>query len=92
MNFSNQSWCAQGQGCNEFFWVHHQSQGFVTTAEPPNYADPNSRASEGPHTGGVMASYVDGHVNFVSNNISFLTTYMALGTRNGGEVLGPDVP
>ena len=91
MNFSNQSWCSQGMGCNEFFWVHHQSQGFVATSEPPNYSADNSRASEGPHTGGVMASYVDGHVNFVSNNIS-LPTYMSLGTRNGGEVLGSDAP
>jgi len=91
MNFSNQSWCSQGQGCNEFFWVHHQSQGFVFTGQPPNYPADNTRASEGPHTGGVMASYVDGHVNFVSNNIS-LPTYMSLGTRNGGEVLGSDAP
>src|SRR5262249_20863199 len=81
-NFSNQSWCSQGMGCNEFFWVHHQSQGMVTTSEPPNWTVNNSRASEGPHIGGVMASYVDGHVGFVSNNIS-MSTYMALGTRNG---------
>jgi prepilin-type N-terminal cleavage/methylation domain-containing protein/prepilin-type processing-associated H-X9-DG protein len=91
MNFSNQSWCSQGQGCNEFFWVHHQSQGMVTSAEPPNSTVPNSRASEGPHTGGVIASYADGHVNMVSNTISTYT-YMALGTRNGGEVLGSDAP
>jgi hypothetical protein len=38
-----------------------------------------------------MVSYVDGHVNWISNNIS-LATYTALGTRNGGEVLGPDAP
>ena len=90
-NFSNQSWCSQGYGCNEFFWVHHQSQGMVTTSEPPNYTVNNSRASEGPHTNGVLASYVDGHVSFVSNNISF-QTYTALGTRAGGEVLAGDAP
>ena len=61
----------------------------MATSERPNDAESNSRASEGPHTGGVLASYVDGHVNFVSNNIT-LPTYMALGTRNGGEVLGSD--
>jgi hypothetical protein len=38
-----------------------------------------------------MASSVDGHVTFISNNIS-LKTYIALGTRNGGEVLGSDAP
>ena len=90
-NFSNQSWCSQGMGCNEFFWVHHQSQGMITTSQPPNYAVNNSRASEGPHTNGVLASYVDGHVSFVPNNIS-IKTYFALGTRNGGEVLGDDAP
>jgi prepilin-type N-terminal cleavage/methylation domain-containing protein/prepilin-type processing-associated H-X9-DG protein len=90
-NFSNQSWCSQGMGCNEFFWVHHQSQGMVTTSQPPNYAVNNSRASEGPHTNGVMASYVDGHVSFVPNNIN-IKTYFALGTRNAGETLGDDAP
>jgi prepilin-type N-terminal cleavage/methylation domain-containing protein/prepilin-type processing-associated H-X9-DG protein len=86
-NFSNQSWCSQGTGCNEFLWVHHQSQGMVTTSEPPNWTVNNSRASEGPHTNGVQASFVDGHVSFIQNGINF-TTYNYLGTRNGGEVLG----
>jgi prepilin-type processing-associated H-X9-DG protein len=91
MNFANQGWCPSGKGCNQFFWVHDPSQGFVTTAEPPNWTDPSSRAAQGPHTGGVMASYCDGHVNMVPNTIS-LATYMSLGTRNGGEVLGSDAP
>jgi prepilin-type N-terminal cleavage/methylation domain-containing protein len=90
-NFSNQSWCSQGMGCNQFFWVHHQSQGMVTTSEPPNWTVPNSRASEGWHTNGVLAAYADGHVNFVPNSISMIT-YQSLGSRNGGEVLGNDVP
>jgi prepilin-type N-terminal cleavage/methylation domain-containing protein len=90
-NFDNQSWCSIDQGCNEFFWVHHQSQGFVTTAEPPNSTLPNTRASASAHTAGLLASYCDGHVAFVSNNIK-MKTYMALGTRNGGEVLGDDAP
>jgi prepilin-type N-terminal cleavage/methylation domain-containing protein/prepilin-type processing-associated H-X9-DG protein len=91
-NYSNQSWCSQGYGCNEFFWVHHQSQGMVTTNEPVNYAVNNSRAPEGPHTNGVMSSWVDGHVSFIPNDISF-TVYKALGTRNGGETYGAaDVP
>ena len=90
-NYSNQSWCSQGFGCNEFLWVHHQSQGMVTASEPPNYVTDNSRAAEGPHIGGVMSSYVDGHVNLIPNSIS-MTTYMALGTRNGGEVVGGDAP
>jgi prepilin-type processing-associated H-X9-DG protein len=41
------------------------------------------------HTGGVNLLLCDGSVHFVSNSIS-LTTWSALGTRNGGEVLGSD--
>jgi len=90
-NFSNQSWCSQGQGCNEFFWVHHQSQGMITTAEPINYTVDNSRAAESAHTGGAQFVYADGSVHFVPNGIS-MTTYGFLGSRNGGEVVGSDAP
>jgi prepilin-type processing-associated H-X9-DG protein len=41
------------------------------------------------HTGGVNVALCDGSVRFVSNGIS-LTTWRALGSRDGGEVLGPD--
>jgi prepilin-type N-terminal cleavage/methylation domain-containing protein/prepilin-type processing-associated H-X9-DG protein len=85
-NFGNQSWCSQGMGCNQFFWVHHQSQGMVTTSQPPNFTLDNSRAGLGAHTGGLMVVFADGHVQFVSNNVT-QATYSALGTRNGGEVL-----
>jgi hypothetical protein len=37
-----------------------------------------------------MASYADGHVSFVPNNIG-IATYFALGTRNGGETVA-EVP
>jgi prepilin-type N-terminal cleavage/methylation domain-containing protein/prepilin-type processing-associated H-X9-DG protein len=88
-NYSNQSWCSQGYGCNEFIWVHHQSQGMVTANEPPNYTQNNSRAAEGWHQpGGVMVAFADGHVAFIPNGITF-STWQALGTRNGGEVLPP---
>jgi prepilin-type N-terminal cleavage/methylation domain-containing protein len=90
-NFVNQSWCSQGMGCNEFIWVHHQSEGMVTASEPPNFTQNNSRASEGPHIGGILTSYVDGHVNFVRNEIS-IATYMALGTRSANDIPGPDSP
>ncbi len=85
-NFSNQSWCSQGMGCNPFMWVHHQSQGMVTTSEPVNWPVNNSRAAEGWHSGGVMVGYADGHIGLVPNNIDDLV-WRALGTRNGGEVV-----
>jgi prepilin-type N-terminal cleavage/methylation domain-containing protein/prepilin-type processing-associated H-X9-DG protein len=86
-NFSNQSWCSQGLGCNEFIWVHHQSQGMVTTSEPVNWTVNNSRAAEGPHTNGINVAFVDGHVAFIQNSIDF-NIWKALGTRNGREVIG----
>ena len=37
------------------------------------------------HTGGALFSFGDGHVTFVNEDIEQLT-YMALATRNGGEI------
>ncbi|OWK43398.1 DUF1559 domain-containing protein [Fimbriiglobus ruber] len=39
------------------------------------------------HTGGCNFVFVDGSVHFISDSVS-TTTYKALGSRNGGEVLG----
>jgi len=39
------------------------------------------------HTGGVHALFCDGHIRFVMNSIN-LGTWQALGSRNGGEVIG----
>ncbi len=44
-------------------------------------------ASHSKHTGGVHSLFCDGHVQFVSNSIN-LPTWQALGSRNGGEVVG----
>ncbi|HKB06347.1 MAG TPA: DUF1559 domain-containing protein [Gemmataceae bacterium] len=86
-NWANQSWCFDGSGCNQFFWVHHQSQGLITGSQPPNWSQKgNSRAATSHHTGGVNACFVDGHVRFVRNNIT-LAAWMAMGTRAGGEVI-----
>jgi prepilin-type N-terminal cleavage/methylation domain-containing protein/prepilin-type processing-associated H-X9-DG protein len=85
-NYSNQSWCSQGMGCNEFIWVHHQSQGMITANEPPNNTANNSRAAEGWHQGGVMVAFADGHVAFIPDSITF-SVWQAMGTRNGAEVL-----
>src|SRR5262249_29381042 len=86
-HFSNQSWCSKGTGCNEFFWVHHQSQGMVYATQPINSTLPNTRAAESDHAGGgINASFVDGHISFITNNID-MTAYRALATRAGGEVV-----
>ena len=54
----------------------------VTGPQDQNYASPRSR-----HGGGVNAVQCDGSVRFFTNGIS-LTTWRALGTIAGGEILG----
>lgn len=85
-NYSNQSWCSAGTGCNQFFWVHHQSQGMIYGTFPPNDTHPNTRAAEGFHPGGIMTSFVDGHVAFIPNAIN-MATYMAMFTRDLGDLV-----
>jgi prepilin-type N-terminal cleavage/methylation domain-containing protein/prepilin-type processing-associated H-X9-DG protein len=82
----DQSWCANGQGCNEFFWVHHQSQGFVYAYLPPNDTRNNTRAAASEHTAGLNAAFVDGHISFISNNID-INIWRAMFSRAGGEVV-----
>lgn len=47
------------------------------------------RAARSNHTGGVNVLFGDGSVHFVTQSVS-LTTWRALATRSGGEVLGSD--
>jgi prepilin-type N-terminal cleavage/methylation domain-containing protein/prepilin-type processing-associated H-X9-DG protein len=58
-------------------------------AMPVTTAGSEYSAARSRHSGGVNASLCDGSVRFVSNSIS-LGTWMALGTMNGGEVIGLD--
>ena len=86
----NQSWCGNATlklGCNAFIWVSHQSQGFVTAWQPINTTLNNTRAAGSAHAGGgINASFVDGHVSFLTNSID-MVAYRALASRNGGEVI-----
>jgi prepilin-type N-terminal cleavage/methylation domain-containing protein len=97
-HFGSHSWVPPGWGSNQFFWVHHTSQGYVTAAEhpmfggaptPPNTTIPNHRGAHSAHPGGVLAALADGHVVWVSNSIHF-PVYRALFTRAGGEVVPGD--
>jgi prepilin-type N-terminal cleavage/methylation domain-containing protein/prepilin-type processing-associated H-X9-DG protein len=44
-------------------------------------------AAHSVHPGGVHSLFIDGHTRFISSSIN-LPTWQALGTRNGGEVVG----
>lgn len=46
-----------------------------------------AKASSSRHPGGVQVALVDGSVRFVPNTID-ITTWWALGSRDGGEVIG----
>ncbi|MSR32662.1 MAG: DUF1559 domain-containing protein [Gemmataceae bacterium] len=90
---SNQSWMDANKGANHFAWVHHPSQGYVASREsngtpfPPNTTVFNNRAAVGSHSGGILASWGDGRVGFISNNINF-TTYDSMFSRAGKEPIG----
>jgi len=70
----------------------------ITTAIPPNARDPSGAdyprtawwhcwGAKGNHPGGVQFVCGDGHVGFIKDSVS-MTTYRALGTMDGGEVVG----
>jgi prepilin-type processing-associated H-X9-DG protein len=52
-------------------------------------AYPRMQAARSKHTGGVNAALCDGSVHFISQNISFVT-WQAMGSAQGGEVMGSD--
>jgi prepilin-type processing-associated H-X9-DG protein len=71
-----------------------QSAGYCKN-QPPNapcfapYTDdqPITLAARSRHSGGINAALGDGSVRFFSNSVD-LPTWRALGTAQGGEVLG----
>jgi prepilin-type N-terminal cleavage/methylation domain-containing protein len=83
-NFNDHSWLPDGFGSNHFIWVHHPSQGYVQANFLPNNDGWNNRSAQGQHTGGVLAAMADGHVAFVSNDVSS-AVFSAAFTRHGGE-------
>jgi len=91
-HFGNHSWTDYDEGANQFFWVHHISQGYVTATEhngnptPPNSITRNHRGAHADHPGGIQAVMCDGHVVFITEHIDF-DTYQALFSRDGGEVV-----
>ena len=93
-HFGNHSFTDYDEGANQFFFVHHISQGYVTCTEhdgtptPPNSVTRNHRGAHSDHPGGIQAVMCDGHVVFVTNHIDF-NTYQAMFSRDKGEVVTP---
>ena len=102
-NWAPQSWCGvraasatdpnatlAPEPCNPFFFMHHQSSGYVCAAVGTRPLSPNdvyiadARGAYGDHPGGIMTSLSDGSVRFVSENIDF-QTYKNSFSRGGGE-------
>ena len=94
-HFGNHSWIPAEMGSNQFFWVHHVSQGYVTCQEhngtptPPNTTAWNHRGAHSDHPNGVQAAMVDGHVVWISDDIDF-SVYQDMFSRDGGEVIGEE--
>ena len=93
-HFGNHSWIDYDRGSNQFFWIHHTSQGYVAsshhdgTPTPPNDTSWNGRAAHSDHLGGIQTTMCDGHLVWVSDNIDF-TIYRAAFTRAGSETVQP---
>jgi prepilin-type N-terminal cleavage/methylation domain-containing protein/prepilin-type processing-associated H-X9-DG protein len=84
----NQSWLPDSYGGNQFFWVHHPSQGYVTSDYPMDNDGFNNRAPQSFHSGGVICALADGHVVLISSTIN-PATYRALFTIATGDLVGP---
>jgi prepilin-type N-terminal cleavage/methylation domain-containing protein len=82
----NHSWIDPGKGANQFFWVHHVSQGYVHPNNGPNDITYNNRAAHSDHPGGVMASKVDGSVFWISDHIDW-TVYRNMFTIRGNDLV-----
>jgi prepilin-type N-terminal cleavage/methylation domain-containing protein/prepilin-type processing-associated H-X9-DG protein len=93
--YYDHSWLPNTYGSNHFFWVHHPSQGYVTTDYMPNSDNFNNRTAMSFHLpggivggvpvgGGVNAAMCDGHVTWISNNISN-SIWQAGSTRAKGD-------
>lgn len=90
-HFGSHSYVKYDEGTNQFLFVHHVSEGYVTCAEhdgtptPPNSTTWNHRGSHSDHGGGVYASWCDGHVYFISDHIDY-KVYRAMFTRAEREI------
>jgi prepilin-type N-terminal cleavage/methylation domain-containing protein len=70
----------------------HDAERYTNVVPLPDYSAPSGDGQQrfgSSHVGGIQGALCDGSVRGISYGIS-PTTFAALGTINGGEVLGPD--
>lgn len=79
--------CEERVGCNPFFYVTHQQQGYGVGRWPMNSTLGSLKGVASDHAGGCNVTMVDGAVRFVSEDIDF-RLWQALFTRDGEEVIG----
>jgi len=98
-NAFDHSWLPDTYGSNHFFWVHHPSQGYVTTDYLPNSdgwnnrtamsCHPSSSTSASGHGGiGVNVVMADGHFVWISNNITTAVWQAGSTIASGDSVAG----
>jgi prepilin-type N-terminal cleavage/methylation domain-containing protein/prepilin-type processing-associated H-X9-DG protein len=85
-------WGGQGGPYSHVMTPNHASCVFPTDSPPTGRGSTewrNLMAANSNHPGGVNMAFLDGSVRFIKNSIS-VTTYAALGTMAGGEVISAD--
>jgi len=82
-----------GRGRSSWIWGREHMTTFNTYMTPNNKVPDVHRnglgwfSARSKHVGGVQSGLGDGSVRFVSENVD-AATWQALGTKNGGEVIG----
>jgi prepilin-type N-terminal cleavage/methylation domain-containing protein/prepilin-type processing-associated H-X9-DG protein len=79
------------QGQHTTLYQHVSTPNQVSCGWPANFGGNNTlnQTATSAHPGGINVLFCDGSVRFVRDSID-LTTWRALGSRDGGEVLGND--
>jgi prepilin-type N-terminal cleavage/methylation domain-containing protein/prepilin-type processing-associated H-X9-DG protein len=90
--FTSGTYAGQVRGGNTSWAFGYTSYSFggtriaLNTVDPPTSVNDRLTAFRSDHLGGANFLLTDGSVRFVANTID-ITTYQALGTRAGGEVV-----
>ncbi len=92
-HWAPRGWVDAETGCNPFFFITHNSNGYViahsaTGPAPPNVSldNFNTRGTYSSHPDGINVAWGDGRAGFVSDFVDF-NSYLAQFTREGGETI-----